>query len=304
MLYQPLVSILINNYNYGRFLSQAIDSALNQTYEKIEVIVVDDGSTDDSRTVIEQYGDRIKPILKANGGQASAFNTGFAASQGSIVCFLDADDVFNPNKVLEIVQVLNQDEQLLWCFHQVEIVQNHQSLHQEVNLKTVGRCDLRRSMWVGHLKGKLPFEHLVTSGLCFRRSLLTQILPMPEEIAITSDDYLKYAAFSLSPGWMLNQSLAQQNIHGDNAYTFKPNNAQLRVETLILTAYWLRRNFPIASQFSDRLLALSLAIRRKWGNQSDHQSQIDRYLSDSTGLERWKIHFKAFAKVLIYSMKS
>ncbi|NEQ67311.1 MAG: glycosyltransferase, partial [Symploca sp. SIO2D2] len=60
----PLVSILINNYNYGRFLSEAIDSALKQSYSNIEVIVVDDGSTDNSQEIIKSYGEKIVPILK------------------------------------------------------------------------------------------------------------------------------------------------------------------------------------------------------------------------------------------------
>jgi glycosyltransferase involved in cell wall biosynthesis len=68
----PLVSIIINNYNYGRFLPDAIASALRQTYERVEVLVVDDGSTDHSREVMTSYGDQIIPILKENGGQASA----------------------------------------------------------------------------------------------------------------------------------------------------------------------------------------------------------------------------------------
>jgi glycosyltransferase involved in cell wall biosynthesis len=66
----PFVSILINNYNYGRFLQEAIDSALNQTYSPTEVIVVDDGSTDNSREIIASYGNKIIPVLKENGGQA------------------------------------------------------------------------------------------------------------------------------------------------------------------------------------------------------------------------------------------
>ena len=66
-----LVTILINNYNYGRFLRDAIDSALNQTYRNLEVIVVDDGSTDESREVIASYGDRIIPVLKENGERLS-----------------------------------------------------------------------------------------------------------------------------------------------------------------------------------------------------------------------------------------
>ena len=65
----PLASILINNYNYGRFLGKAIDSALSQTYENLEVIVVDDGSTDGSLEIIASYGDRISSVLKKNGGR-------------------------------------------------------------------------------------------------------------------------------------------------------------------------------------------------------------------------------------------
>src|SRR5215213_900396 len=95
---EPLVSVIIDNYNYGRFLREAIDSALGQTYPRVEVIVVDDGSTDDSRAVIAAYGDRVVPVLKENGGQASAFNAGFAASRGELICFLDADDTFMPEK--------------------------------------------------------------------------------------------------------------------------------------------------------------------------------------------------------------
>ena len=78
----PLVSIVINNYNYGRFVGSAIESALEQSYSNTEVIVVDDGSTDTSREVIASFGDRIGAVLKANGGQASAYNAGFAASKG------------------------------------------------------------------------------------------------------------------------------------------------------------------------------------------------------------------------------
>ena len=82
---KPIVSIIINNYNYDRFLAEAIDSALNQTYPHVEIIVVDDGSTDNSRNIIADYGNRIVPVLKSNGGQACSFNEGFKASQGEII---------------------------------------------------------------------------------------------------------------------------------------------------------------------------------------------------------------------------
>ena len=99
----PKVSIVINNYNYGRFLADAIDSALTQTHPQLEVIVVDDGSTDNSREVIARYGDRIRPILKPNGGQASAMNAGVAASTGDIIFFLDSDDMLLPEAAETVV---------------------------------------------------------------------------------------------------------------------------------------------------------------------------------------------------------
>ncbi len=94
----PLVSIIINNYNYGRYLPDAIDSALSQNYKNVEVIVVDDGSTDNSREVILQYSEKIiATIHSQNTGQASAFNTGFQNSSGEIIIFLDSDDTLLEN---------------------------------------------------------------------------------------------------------------------------------------------------------------------------------------------------------------
>jgi hypothetical protein len=90
-----LVSIIVNNYNYARYLADAIDSALAQTWHPLEVIVVDDGSTDDSWAVIERYGDRVRAIRQPNGGQGAAYNAGFAASRGEWVLFLDSDDVLD-----------------------------------------------------------------------------------------------------------------------------------------------------------------------------------------------------------------
>jgi glycosyltransferase involved in cell wall biosynthesis len=101
---QPLVSVVITNYNYSRYLRSAIDGVLAQTWSHVEVIVVDDGSTDNSREIIESYGARVASVLKANGGHGSAVNAGFAASRGEIVMFLDSDDEMLPEAVAQIVK--------------------------------------------------------------------------------------------------------------------------------------------------------------------------------------------------------
>src|SRR5262245_3573828 len=103
----PLASIIVNNYNYGRFLRGAFDSTLAQAYPNKEVIVVDDGSTDESREIIASYGNQIIPVLKENGGQASAFNAGFAVSRGESVLFLDSDDLLLPSTLEKAVPLLD-----------------------------------------------------------------------------------------------------------------------------------------------------------------------------------------------------
>jgi glycosyltransferase involved in cell wall biosynthesis len=96
------VSVIINNYNYDRFVGCAIDSALQQSYENVEVIVVDDGSLDGSLTVVREYASAITLVAKTNGGQGSAYNSGFERATGEIVIFLDADDWLYPNAVAEV----------------------------------------------------------------------------------------------------------------------------------------------------------------------------------------------------------
>lgn len=95
----PLVSVVIPNYNYARFLGQAIDSVLAQTYPSVEIVVVDDGSKDESAHVLRQYEGRVRPILQVNQGVSAARNNGIAASRGEAIAFLDSDDVWDPRKI-------------------------------------------------------------------------------------------------------------------------------------------------------------------------------------------------------------
>jgi Glycosyl transferase family 2 len=214
----PLVSILINNYNYGRFLGEAIDSALAQTYRNIEVIVVDDGSTDNSREVLAKYAGRVIAVQKENGGQPTAFNAGFAASKGDIICFLDADDLFLPEKIRTVVDVFHQNPFVAWCFDRV-VQFDEQTGGRRVpasNWKS-GPWDERDTMCD---RGVAPNIPTATSGLSFRREMLARICPMPE-FPIATDGYLKLVAVGLEQGWMAQEELTLQRIHGENVFTAK-----------------------------------------------------------------------------------
>ena len=93
------VSVVIPTYNYGRFVRDAVDSALAQTYRDCEIIVVDDGSTDDTRALLAPYGDRIRYLYQDNRGLSAARNAGIRAVRGAYVAFLDSDDIWMPAKI-------------------------------------------------------------------------------------------------------------------------------------------------------------------------------------------------------------
>jgi glycosyltransferase involved in cell wall biosynthesis len=96
---KPLISVIIPSYNSARFVLQAVQSALKQTYSRVEVIVVDDGSTDDTRERLVPQNGRIRYVYQSNGGPSKARNRGIDEAQGDLIAFLDADDQWLPEKL-------------------------------------------------------------------------------------------------------------------------------------------------------------------------------------------------------------
>ncbi len=109
MSVSPLVSVVVANYNYGRFLPEALESVLAQTYENVEVTVVDDGSTDESREVLRRYESRVRVISQENQGVSAARNRGIAESTGTLIAFLDSDDVWLEDKLARQVELFDDD---------------------------------------------------------------------------------------------------------------------------------------------------------------------------------------------------
>lgn len=300
---QPLVSILINNYNYARYVGDAIDSALGQAYPNVEVIVVDDGSTDSSREVIEGYDDRVIPIFKPNGGQASAMNAGFAASHGDLICLLDADDLFLPNKAAEVVKIFMSQPGVDWVFTESAPIEpgdfNGTSLEaivqrvlhdgsQDVPQKIDFRANLK--------KAELPHFTPSTSNLCFARAFLEKLFPLPEAKGMSGlaicDTYLNLLAAGLGTGYVTKRNLGIFRRHDENRYTTQTIRKKRSIsgEILIATAYWMRLNFPEFRKMSRKLLAKGIG-RYLAGSDSntDCQTLTQEYFAKTSLLEAVEI---------------
>jgi glycosyltransferase involved in cell wall biosynthesis len=189
----PTVSVLMTTYNYGRFIACAVDSVLRQVYpaDKLQVLVVDDGSNDETARVVRAYGDRVHYIAQDNGGQASALNRGFRAAEGEIVCLLDGDDYFYPEKVRRVAGAFRGHPNVGLVYDEFDIV--------DANGATMGKR-FPEPTWTGHrlalsevprqLRSLILLGHpwtCVTSAMSIRRSLLNN-LEIPEDVFPHSPD--------------------------------------------------------------------------------------------------------------------
>jgi glycosyltransferase involved in cell wall biosynthesis len=106
----PLISVVIPNYNYAQYLGNAIESVLNQSYKNIQLIVVDNASTDSSSIVASKYGNSVNFVKKNHGGVSSARNLGLSMAEGNFVCFLDSDDTWSPTKLEKQLEIAIRTE--------------------------------------------------------------------------------------------------------------------------------------------------------------------------------------------------
>jgi glycosyltransferase involved in cell wall biosynthesis len=207
------VSIIISNYNYERYIGAAVDSALAQTVPDCEVIVVDDGSTDGSRAVLECYRNdpRVRLILQENGGQAVAMNVGFAASRGDVVIFLDSDDALHPNAVETVLSHWRPG--LSRCQYALEVIDGSD--------RRLGLHPCAQAMEGGDVHWKLVvggyYRFMPTSGNAFARAALTPIFPIPEvEWRLCSDTYLVTMSTAYGEVRNIDEPLGCYRVHGSN----------------------------------------------------------------------------------------
>jgi glycosyltransferase involved in cell wall biosynthesis len=206
---KPAYSIVILNYNYGKFLHSCIRSGLSQTtLRQVEIIVVDDGSTDNSVAIMNEYAGRIIAAKKDNGGQASAINLGFSLSSGSRVLFLDADDELSPG-CLQVVDDNWRPGLAAFSFNL--------DLINEAGSRT-GRA-YRRGHRASHGGWATAggVDSMPMSGNVFSREFLLHTLPMPErEWRRSADVYLCNIAALTGETGSIDTCLGAYRVHGEN----------------------------------------------------------------------------------------
>lgn len=214
-----VVDIMINNHNYGAFLEEAIESACRQTHERVNVLAVDDGSTDDSRGVLARYGDRIGLILQEQGGQAAALNAGMARCEGDVVIFLDADDVLRPEAAARVAAAFAADEGLSKVQFRMETIDAEGRPTGEVKPAPhlpLPHGDLRAA----ELAYPYDLVWMATSGNAFRADAVRRILPIPERAypRTGADWYLVHLTALLGRVDSLDFVGAGYRVHGANSY--------------------------------------------------------------------------------------
>lgn len=183
----PSFSIIINNYNYDGYLEEAIESCLKQNYPGLEIIAVDDGSTDQSRDILATYNDRINVILKANGGQASAFNAGLKKASGDWIWFLDSDDTLCPG-ILKEVAVQTIDNPALIYVQPLRVDEAGRTLPDWMQRPE----PLQNGMLIPKILEGGVVSLPPTSCLVFNRRILEKFLPLPEKnFSHGIDDYMR-----------------------------------------------------------------------------------------------------------------
>jgi glycosyltransferase involved in cell wall biosynthesis len=240
---KPSVSVLITCFNYGKFVGEAIESALGQTYPPTEVIVSDDASTDNCCEVVESYIDRGLPIRllrNPHGGMAANLNAAYLHCCGEVICLLDADDTFLPRKVESVVDAFRSHPRAGFAVHRASLVDNRQrarGIYPLLSALPSGNCALTTYDNSGILMGLPP-----TTNLSLRREVADRIFPIPVEYTGYAEQMFHRLAPLMTELCAIDEPLARWRLHGANDQnSTRLTSRRLERELGIMDSLWLHQ---------------------------------------------------------------
>ena len=214
---KPSVSVLITCFNYGAYVGQAMDSALEQTYPPGEIIVSDDASQDNSCDVVESYIGRGLPIQllrNPHGGMAANLNAAYCHCSGDIICLLDADDTFLPGKIEAVVEAFRAHPRAGFAIHRASLVDNQKrarGIYPLLSALPSGDCAQITYDNSGILMGLPP-----TTNLALRREVADRIFPIPVEYTGYAEQMIHRLAPLMTELCAVDAPLARWRLHGQN----------------------------------------------------------------------------------------
>lgn len=220
---KPIVSVLIDTYNQEHFIEQAIVSVVEQglSPSELEIVVVDDGSTDGTASLVGKFAPRVRYIHKKNGGQVSAFNTAIPETHAPVVAFLDADDWWATGKLRTVLDAFEKNPGIAAVGHGYFEVRDNASRTQPVVPERTYRLNLVNAESARVARSGCTF--LSTSKLAIRRRVLDQIGPVSERF-VFFDIVLMSLALALGGAIVLDQTLGFYRLHRGNLYESRSTN--------------------------------------------------------------------------------
>lgn len=221
----PFVTVLIDTYNHRNFIEEAINSVLSQNFpvSETEILVVDDGSTDDTDELVRKFAPRVRLLRKSNGGQASAFNAGIPEARGEILAFLDGDDWWAPEKLTAVTEAFAGNTSVGLVGHGVTEVYPDGRQRTEVP-REVSRFRITTIEQAKTFRMQRGF--LGTSRMAYRREILQQIGCVPEALKFEADEYLFTLAALLSDVMILRESFTFYRLHDRNLFQLTSGDPQ------------------------------------------------------------------------------
>ena len=240
---RPQFTVLVNTYNHGLFVERCLRSVVEQDFpaSEMEVIVVDDGSTDRTPEILRKFEPRIHLIRKENGGQVSAFNAGVAEAQGEIIAFLDGDDWWAPNKLTSVRRAFDENQQVAAVGHGYFEVDERDSIRARWTPEPGSCLTFETPDLVFRSRSSRTF--LGTSRLAIRESALARALPIPPELPFF-DNFIFAQAIAMGGALLLAEPLCYYRIHSGNLFiSDEPTERQQRTRYKVLCG--LLENLPV-----------------------------------------------------------